>query len=146
MMACTRCKGEKVTHSKGFTSIEGKVYPDRTDKCNACNGEGTFPIVDIPAILARIIVTQGKTKGRLKSAMPSPWKTTDVNETRAYFVWRLARFHGGKDMTMPMTAYMVVSGDPFRKELDTLSDAVAKAAFGTDLAAAAVWGKAFGLI
>lgn len=49
-------------------------------------------------------------------------------------------------MTMPMMADLFVRGDPFKAELDKLADSVAKEQFGTDLAAAARWGRAFGLI
>lgn len=26
-LPCTVCKGAKIIHSEGFTSVEGKVYP-----------------------------------------------------------------------------------------------------------------------
>lgn len=144
MLACTRCKGEKTTFSPGFTSLEGVVYPDRTSTCHCCNGVGTFPEVNGSAIIAAIIASKGKNKGRLRATMVSPHNGT-VEANRAYYVWRLARFHGGKDMTMPMTADMINRGDPYKDELDKLSDVIAKASFGTDMAAAHAWGRALGL-
>jgi hypothetical protein len=123
--------------------VEGKVYPDRTDKCSSCKGEGYFPEVDETVIRQAILATKGKNKGKIRASMTS---TPDRDGARAYYVWRLARFHGGKDVTMPMMADLFVRGDPFKAELDKLADSVAKEQFGTDLAAAARWGRAFGLI
>jgi len=146
MPICTRCNGEKVTHSKGFTSVDGRVYPDRTDPCYCCEGRGEFPEFSAGPILALIIAKQGKNKGKLRAAMVSPLRGDGVDAARAYYVWRLARFHGGKDVTLPMMADMVIRGDPCKKELDELSEEVAKHSFGTDMAAALRWGKAFGII
>jgi len=47
---------------------------------------------------------------------------------------------------MPIMADLVVRGDPFKDGLNALADTVAKHTFGTDLAAAARWGKVLGLI
>jgi len=144
--SCTQCKGEKVNHSKGFTSLDGVVYPDETRPCYCCEGRGTFPEVDAPAILAGLIASKGKNKGKLRASLVSPLRSEGITAARTYYVWRLARFHGGKDCTLPITADMVVRGDPFKKELDLIADQVAKAAFGTDLAGTARWAKAFGMI
>jgi hypothetical protein len=144
MKQCERCKGETVTHSHGFTSVEGKVYPSRTDTCICCKGEGFFPEIDESAIIAAIVAKQGKNKGQLRASMTSNFSDRDA--ARAYYVWRLARFHGGKDVTMPMMADLAVRGDPFKAELDKLADAVAKQYFGTDMAAAHRWGRALGFI
>jgi hypothetical protein len=146
MNECTRCKGEKATHSPGFTSLEGVVYPPESRPCYCCDGRGDFPEVDTPAILAGLIASKGKNKGKIRASMVSPLRSEGITAARTYYVWRLARFHGGKDCTLPMTADMVVRGDPFKKELDTLSEQVAKASFGTDMAAAVRWGRAFGMI
>jgi hypothetical protein len=148
-LPCTICKGVKTIHSDGFTSLEGKVYPPSDRPCISCESRGDFPPLDDAASLAiiqRIVATKGKNKGHIRASMTAPWRDGTVAEARAYYVWRLARFHGGKDMTMPMSADSVVRGDPFKKELDALSDAVAKHCFGTDLAAARRWGQAFGIL
>lgn len=68
--------------------------------------------------------------------MTSPSTKDGYQAARAYYVWRMARFNGGIDMTMPMSADLVVRGDPFRAKLDALADAVAKRAFGLDMSAA----------
>jgi len=108
-------------------------HPARTYKCPYCDGAGTFPPVDIAAIATAI-------KGRkgLCSKRPA--------DSRAYYVWRMARFHGGADVTLPMTATFDVAGDPFRTELDIIADAVAKRVFGTDLAGVHRWGRAMGTL
>ena len=141
--ACQRCNGSKVNITEAWTYHErdsagqltgrSRDYPRTVRPCYACNGAGEFQPLDVPAIIAAI-------KGRkgLCSKRPA--------DKRAYYVWRMARFHGGADVTMPMGASMDCAADPFRAELDTLADAVAKRVFGTDLAAAHRWGRAMGTI
>jgi hypothetical protein len=141
---CTRCKGTCKRVSPGFTALDGTVYPERIYDCTACGGRGTFPALDIPAITALILT--GKDR-RFRKSWPSklsPWRSKDAHERRAYYVWRLARFHGGADVTMPMTAMTVSEGDPFKKVLDALSDVVARKVYGSDMAAAHRWGSLLG--
>ena len=140
---CLACKGTKERFIKGFTALDGTVFPDETRECYKCEGRGEYPAVDLKDILSRIIATKGKNKGRIRAAFPSPTRSEGVNANRAYYVWRMARFNGGKDMTMPMTAQMLIGGDPHFKYLDTFSDIVAKKFYGTDMAAAQAWHRAF---
>ena len=143
--ACLQCKGTGVLFSKGFTSLEGKVYPDTERQCYACQGSKTFAPPNAQVILPLIVSKRGKL--RLLTAFPAKLdRFKDLNAGRAYYVWRLARFHGGKDTTLPMTAGMVTRGDPFKDELDKMADQVAKEFFGTDLAGAVRWGQAFGML
>lgn len=130
---CKQCKGEGRYFWKGFTTNEGKVYPDEWKQCYACEGGGTFAKPDYKSVWAQI-------KGRkgLKAKRP--------DDRRAYYVWRMARFHGGADVTMPVTASLGVRSDPYREELDAMADLVAKHVFGTDLAAAHRWGRTLGHI
>jgi hypothetical protein len=107
---------------------------------------GSFPAFDEGTIRARIVASKGKNKGKLRASMSSSDAWGDQHEARAYYVWRLARFHGGKDCTMPVMADMVVRGDPCKGELDKLADVIARESFGTDLGAALRWGRAFGII
>lgn len=134
--ACTRCKGTGTRTSPAFDR-----YPERTVPCHYCEGRGTFPALDVQAIAT--LITAGKgLKQRFRASWPSklsPYRTKDVTVRRAYYVWRLARFHGGADVTMPMTADMTNAGDPLKPVLDQLSDLVAKKVFGTDMAAANRW-------
>ncbi len=143
---CTRCNGSGSVTYQGFTTLNGEVVPDRTNTCSCCNGEGFFPPIDQSGIVQAIVATRGKNKGSIRAAMVSPLRKDGPEAARAYYVWRLARFHGGKDMTMPVAADMVVRGDPFKKELDSLAETCAKAFFGTDLAAALRWAKVFGIL
>lgn len=145
---CGRCKGEGTTFSKGFTSLEGKVYPDKTEVCYSCNGAKEFSAPNGSAILDIITTSRGMKDGKRKIRAAWPSKLDHYKDRelgRAYFVWRLARFHGGKDVTMPCTADMVVRSDPFKPELNAMAEQVAKHCFGTDMAAAMRWGSAFGL-
>lgn len=127
---CPHCEG------KGYTIWTWSDRPDENHKCYDCDGTGFFHPIDVPAIMAAI-------KGRkgLRSSRPSRDKGH-----RAYYVWRMARFHGGVDVTMPFMASLDCGNDPFRAELDAIADHVAKAVFGTDLAAAYRWGSALGMI
>ena len=145
---CLRCKGTGTTFSKGFTYGD-KTYPDRTETCTRCKGEKVYQEPNLSTIMEQITTERGAPKGsrKFRAAFPSNLKHwSDRDAARAYYVWRLARFHGGKDMTMPMTAETVIGGDPFHKELETMADAVAKIYFGTDMAAARRWGRAFGIV
>jgi len=135
MRNCTRCNGN------GKCDFFGKIKD-----CNACGGTGTFPDLDEGIIRGLIMATQGKNKGKLRASMVSPLRNDGVTKARAYYVWRLARFHGGVDVTMPMAAGWCIMGDPYHQELEALSDKVAKENFGTNMAAALRWGRAFGMI
>ncbi len=146
MLPCKRCNGEKHIISKGFTSVEGEVYPDKKYPCSSCNGQGYLPEVNTQDILNRILATKGKSKGKLRASMISPLSKDGIEAIRAYYVWRIARFHGGKDMTMPMMADLMSRGDPYKEELDKLADKVAEQYLGTNKAAAFRWGKALGII
>ncbi len=142
--ACLRCEGEGVTHSQwakenGYEGPEGKT-------CYACKGKRTFEGLNLQDLIDAVFTHKGGIK-RFRKAFPQKLNHYgDLFGSRAYYVWRLARFHGGIDMRMPMTAEHVTSGDPFNKELEIIASAVARKVFGTDMAAARTWGRAFGLI
>jgi hypothetical protein len=139
-LPCKTCKGEMVIRHDGFTALDGTVYPPKTYGCSSCHGSGTFTEPDQDQILSRIKAKQGKNKGKLRASMTSNFK--DGNEARAYYVWRIARFHGGADVTLPMMADLGVRGDPYKDQLDILATEVAKDSFGTDLAGALRWKRA----
>lgn len=124
---CTKCKGGKTLSYGGYQRQDGSWAPVSTYRCHCCNGTGTFDAPDVPAILKEIAGRKG-----LRSHRPA--------SARAYYVWRMARFNGGADVTLPMVAMSEVHGDPFRAVLDAVADAVAKREFGTDRAAAHRWG------
>ena len=145
---CLRCKGTGETFHKGFSYGE-KVYPDKTEVCSRCNGAKTYNAPDLNAIVDAVTTGRGMSNGKRKFRVAFPSKLDhykDRDAARAYFCWRLARFHGGIDMRMPMTAEMVIGGDPYVKELEQLADMLAKAYFGSDMRAAQRWGQAFGII
>lgn len=146
---CKRCKGEGTTTSQGFTTESGKVYPTTTSTCSRCKGAKTFTAPDMKALLMLVTTGRGMPEGKRKvrTAPDKKWDQYNSAEgARAYYVWRIARFHGGKDVTMPMTASMVISGDPFQDELEALASFIAKKGFGTDLAGASRWGVLLGTV
>lgn len=136
MKNCTNCEGKGV-----YTFLSGEER-----ECIYCQGRGTFPELDIAMIRGLVIANQGKNKGKLRSSLVSPLRKEGVVKSRAYYVWRMARFHGGADMTMPITAEMLAKGDPYIEDLEKLADEVAKENFGTHMAGAFRWGRAFGMI
>lgn len=143
---CTRCRGAGKNVSPAFTSVDGVSYPERVSRCSCCAGSGKFPGVDIPAILA-IVFTTGR-KPRFRASWPAKlnaWRNLgNAGASRAYYVWRLARFHGGADVTMPMTAMTAITGDPHLELLDAIAEYLAQHVFGTDKAAAYRWANALG--
>lgn len=128
-LPCTRCNGSKLT--RPIVIDENNTIPAR--QCPHCDGTGSFAAVDVPALLKLI---KGRKPGTIRSRRP--------DDSRAYFVWRMARFHGGADVTMPMTASLMVSGDPYVPLLDAIAEKVAQAVYGTDMAGAVRWAHAMG--
>lgn len=118
----------------------------RTDPaCYLCEGKGELPTPDFPAILHAVTTKRGaKGTRRFRRSAPEQWKKTNrgLANRRAYYVWRMARFHGGADVTMPWTAQVFCGEDPFVKELDAFASELAKKVFGTDLAGAHRWMEA----
>jgi len=144
---CTHCKGAKGKLEHRFTKFavagldnEGKQVPageygyqaELTWKdCYRCDGKGEFPGLtqdDLLELASQCLVSKGRTKGRLKTSRPKYART--VAAARAYYVWRLARFHGGQDMTMPMGADAELGGDGAKPILDELSRIVARVGTG----------------
>ena len=126
---------------------------NESGRCYQCYGAGRFPHpADQAEGLKRLIISsRGASKGTLRASRPvraprGADPDTRILHARAYFLWRIARFHGGRDVCMPMCAEMEVEGDPFRDMLDELASGIARKAFGTDMAAAARWGTALGWI
>lgn len=114
--------------------------------CHCCDGKKSFPAPDIKALIDALFTTRGKVRKFRKSFPSNLQHWNDLFGGRCYFVWRMARFHGGADVTMPVVADMVTRGDPYVKELEAVAEIVARKVFGTDMAAAYRWGRAFGMV
>ena len=131
LMACKHCKGHGHTLSKGFTVDDRdsrRDYPSKWKPCYDCNGTGWFHAPDLKALALAI---KGRKLGTLRSKRP--------DDARAYFVWRLARFHGGQDTCLPMGAEMEIGGDPYKEILDTLAQMIAERLFGSGNFGRARW-------
>lgn len=109
-------------------ACKGKGY-DTVGTCITCDGTWLVAPPEEGRIRSQIIGRRG-----LRSKRPA--------DPRAYFVWRLARFHGGADARLPVAAYTDVWGDPFVGELEEIAERVAREVFGGDLRGAARWAKA----
>jgi hypothetical protein len=129
---CKRCNGSGFTVREAF-SYEGRSYPEERKPCFSCDGKGFFLPPNVDTIIDQNIGRKG-----LRSKRP--------DDFRAYYVWRMARFHGGKDVTIPMSASLEVRSDPFREELNLIADSVAAKVFGTSMAGAHRWGRALGYL
>lgn len=136
LRACTKCKGDGFYLSEGYTYTDdnGKVSerPTEWKPCIYCGGAGWFHAPDLEAIILKV---KGRKPRSLKSKRPE--------DARSYFVWRMARFHGGADVCMPMAASMDIAGDPFEDLLDGLAGLIAKLYFGSSNVGAARWQQAF---
>ena len=130
---CIRCNGT------------GRASWGKMD-CHFCDGQKQFPPVNITAIVSLIYNTGGRrAHGQFKVIFPAALRRLNkLLGNRAYYVWRMARFHGGVDVRMPITASLLCEGDPFVEELNGIADKVAKLEFGTDMGAVEAWrGKLF---
>ena len=94
---CPRCKGVGTQFCEAF-SYGDTHYPSRVETCYCCKGDGKFKAPVIAEILGEIRGRKG-----LRSKRP--------DGRRAYYVWRMARFHGGVDVTMPMCAVSELGKD-----------------------------------
>ena len=131
LLPCKNCNGAGHYLHKGFTVDDEdgrRDYPSRWETCHSCNGSGWFHAPDLKALATSI---KGRKPGALKSRRP--------DDARGYFVWRLARFHGGKDVCLPMGAEMEISGDPYKEILDTLAEIIARKLFGSGNVGRARW-------
>lgn len=128
---CKRCKkGRRV------------AWDGREETCRECDGTGYFTALDEAAIRLSL----KSHKGAVRSTPPFGSQMGDNHKRRCYYVWRMARFNGGVDMTMPVVAMMWGGDDAYKAELDTLADTLAQEAFGTDMAGTTRWGRALGLV
>ena len=120
-----------------------------TRQCYCCEGRKTFDAPNVAAICDAVLTnaTKAGKARRFRASLPSPYARGSGSKhdtARVYYVWSMARFHGGADVTMPMTASMAIAGDPFRAELNFIAENVAKRAFGTDLAGTVRWSGLLG--
>lgn len=106
----------------------------------------TFPAPSVPAIVSALYYTNGRTR-KFRKSPPQHWgEATSLEAKRAYYVWRLARFHGGVDLTLPMTADVLCRNDPWVQELDQMAGIVARKEFGSEHASEYRWGQMLGSV
>lgn len=127
-LTCPHCKG----------SGEVQFLEEWRRECETCDGFGKVHI-DTCQILNAITTR----KGTLYRSLPKEARLTYGAE----YVWRMARFHGGADTTMPVMCFYSIGCHGILKEdaqavlkvLDKIVDAVAKVYLGTDTAAVEAW-------
>jgi len=126
---CPACQGT------GTYRIVGTTY---AAPCSGCAASGSQTAPDETCIRAAIF-TAKRGAYRLRASFPR-----HRGDARSYYVWRLARFHGGADVTLPVMADLGVRHDAFKADLDRMADDVAREAFGDNMRAARRWGQALG--
>lgn len=131
--SCNECKGQGVKIFPAFRGTNGVLYAERRYPCRTCNETGACLLPDFLAIAKRI---KGRKKGTLRSARPE-------DNNRAYFVWRMARFYGGADVTMPINASLLLGKDSYKDELEVFAMVIAKQVFGNNIAGPHRWAKVF---
>lgn len=131
-LECSRCNGAGNKRYDAFTSsVTGKFFPEHVKDCPFCDGRGYFDRPEFTDIWAKI---KGRKPCSLRSKRP--------DDNRDYYVWRMIRFHSGKDVTLPMTASISVAGDPFVPLLDQYAEAAAQIMTGHKSAGVARWQSA----
>jgi len=142
---CKRCKGTKTATKWIYDPItkKGDFGPAPCDECNATGMISKPDFDNIFQVITKKV--KGSEKRAFRTGKPKfENEHKNQEEGRAYYVWRMVRFHSGQDVTMPVVASMCVTYDPFERELDAFASYVAKGAFGTDLAGATRWARALG--
>jgi len=127
-LPCGHCNGTMINVYEGFTGVDGTVYPRKEKPCLWCDGLGVFFKPDLASLIKAV---KGRKPGTLRSKRP--------DDGRAYFIWRMARFHTGADVCLPMTAQMEVSGDPYRDMLELVAEMLAERLTGHKSAGRARW-------
>lgn len=133
--ACTGCNGAGYKLKDGFSYVtengEHRSHPTRWEVCYCCDGAGWFHAPRPSNLIQQV-----------KGSKPRTLRSKRPDDARPYFVWRLARFHGGKDVCLPMGAETDIAGDHYRDVLDELAELIAKAYFGSGNVGAARWQQA----
>lgn len=127
-LPCGRCEGSKLTISEAWTAVDGRHFPRREKPCIWCDGVGHFTKPDLTALVKAV---KGRKPGKLRSKRP--------DDTRAYFIWRMARFHTGDDVCLPMAAQMDIAGDPYRDMLELVAEMLAERLTGHKSAGRSRW-------
>lgn len=113
------------------------------DECRMCGGKKVIarPEMDVLDVLFKVSKKSGY---QWKVSKPTGNAFRDLRVGRSYYLWRLARFYGGADVTMPMNADLAVHGDPYVDALTKIAKMLARTVFGTDRAATARWSGVLG--
>lgn len=111
--------------------------PDGATACYKCYPYGAA--CDETWVRSQIMSMRGD-KGLKKSV------SSNKIDPVSYYVWRMARFHGGADVTMPMVA-MFTRGSVTKEQnawADNMADQIAIETFGSKFKAAERWSRVFG--
>jgi hypothetical protein len=131
-LPCGRCNGTGIYVSREITGDDGKIIIARKESaCSWCDSVGYFVKPDIETLVKLI---KGRKPGTLRSKRP--------DDSRAYFIWRMVRFHTGADVCLPMMAGLEISGDPYQEMLDAISEMIAQKMTGHKSAGRARWQSA----
>ncbi len=102
-------------------------------KCMPCKGTGSFDRPDFGKIYQLI-------KGRTGVRQNPP------SNDRAFYVWRMVKFHAGLDVKLPIEAIARVAADPWVDDLEQAAEYLARMWYGTASAGVSRWGPLLGLL
>lgn len=128
---CGKCGGTGV-----------RKWSDGDKPCRDCKEMGFLTRPDFLVLFNAANIKNKEGKYRPRTGRPKDGGTR--SDSRAYYVWRIARFNGGVDVTMPMMAELELGDDAYRPELEKLADIIAKVFYGTDKAGALRWAPLLG--
>lgn len=131
-LPCGACHGTGEQTREAFTACDGTEYPRKVSECIWCEGKKYFTRPNISEIIKTI---KGRKPGTVKSKRP--------DDSRSYYVWRMVRFHTGKDVTLPMTATLEVANDPYQDLLAALAEGISERLTGRESAGRARWRSAW---
>lgn len=147
---CLFCNHGNIGKTPGLNS-DGKTCwcvrdRDRTvgepgwERCHGCDGAKIFHMPVFGWLAQGVLSQRGKNKGKLAVSRPALAGLHRVHESaRLYYVWRLTRFHAGKDVTLPIMAEHAIKGDPYRAELEACAVHIAQRLTGHRSVGAARW-------
>ena len=149
---CLKCNGKGATENRWHQRLketpDNPIYQnlgkDPLELCKyACDGSGYYEAPDFHRLFDMV---KGKVglrfnrpyfaKGEKRKAMQP---LDRILEDRAYYVWRMVRFHSGIDVTLPVMAVSDVRHDPFKAELDKYIDELALKFYGSNMRGANRW-------
>lgn len=119
--------------------------PEHTSRCRGCDGHRQWLVPDYAEIVRGCLASRGVKQGEWRKNTWREYHIPDwhvrVTDKRIRYVWRLGRWHGGVDTSLPYLEMTILEGDPWLPELDAVAEIAAHAHLGTSLEGLRVWNE-----